>query len=71
MEPRENEGFRIHTTIDSDLQKAAEDSLRSNLDRRKSIRTMNHPTYAEYTATFRKARPGSSRRRCPDYLQAR
>src|SRR5437870_10825975 len=28
-----NEGFRIHTTIDVDLQKAAEDSLRANLDR--------------------------------------
>src|SRR5256886_102158 len=35
-----NEGFRIHTTIDSDLQKAAEDSLRSNLDRAEK-----HPDY--------------------------
>src|SRR5215469_6051419 len=28
-----NEGFRIHTTIDVDLQRVAEDSLRKSLDR--------------------------------------
>src|SRR5256885_1055650 len=64
-----NEGFRIHTTIDSDLQKAAEDSLRSNLDRAEKHPDYEHPTYAEYTATFRKARPGSSPPPVPDYLQ--
>src|SRR5216110_316661 len=64
-----NEGFRIHTTIDSDLQKAAEDSLRSNLDRAEKHPDYEHPTYAEYTATFRKSRPGSSPPPVPDYLQ--
>src|SRR5881398_407577 len=64
-----NEGFRIHTTIDSDLQKAAEDSLRSNLGRAEKHPDYEHPTYAEYTATFRKARPGSSPPPVPDYLQ--
>src|SRR5881398_153168 len=64
-----NEGFRIHTTIDSDLQKAAEDSLLSNLDRAEKHPDYEHPTYAEYTATFRKARPGSSPPPVPDYLQ--
>src|SRR5437763_88266 len=64
-----NEGFRIYTTIDSDLQKAAEDSLRSNLDRAEKHPDYEHPTYAEYTATFRKARPGSSPPPVPDYLQ--
>src|SRR5436190_3721892 len=64
-----NEGFRIHTTIDSDLQKAAEESLRSNLDRAEKHPDYEHPTYAEYTATFRKARPGSSPPPVPDYLQ--
>src|SRR6266478_4504196 len=64
-----NEGFRIHTTIDSDLQKAAEDSLRSHLDRAEKHPDYGHPTYAEYTATFRKARPGSSPPAVPDYLQ--
>src|SRR5438128_3273996 len=35
-----NEGFRIHTTTDSDLKKAAEESLRSHLDRDEK-----HPDY--------------------------
>ena len=64
-----NEGFRIHTTIDSDLQKAAEDSLRSNLDRAEKHPDYEHPTYAEYTANFRKARPEASPPPVPDYLQ--
>src|SRR5256885_1242254 len=64
-----NEGFRIYTTIDSDLQKAAEDSLRSHLDRAEKHPDYGHPTYAEYTATFRKTRPGSSPPAVPDYLQ--
>src|SRR5438270_4733941 len=64
-----NEGFRIHTTIDSDLQKAAEESQRSNTERAQKQPDYEHPTYAEYTATFRKARPGSSPPPVPDYLQ--
>src|SRR6184192_1842040 len=64
-----NEGFRIYTTIDSDLQKPAEDSLRSHLDRAEKHPDYGHPTYAEYTATFRKARLGSSPAAVPDYLQ--
>ncbi len=64
-----NEGFRIHTTIDSDLQKAAEESLRSHLDHAEKHPDYEHPTYAEYTANFRKARPGSSPPPVPDYLQ--
>src|SRR5438552_18892779 len=65
-----NEGFRIYTTIDSDLQKAAEDSLRTHLVRAEKHPDYGHPTYAEYTATFRKARPGSSPPAVDDYLQA-
>src|SRR5213075_1596470 len=64
-----NEGFRIHTTIDSDLQKAAEESLQSHLDQVEKHPNYQHQTYAEYTATFRKARPGSSPPAVPDYLQ--
>ena len=64
-----NEGFRIHTTIDSDLQKAAEESLRSHLDRAEKHPDYEHPTYAEFTANFRKSRPGSSPPPAPDYLQ--
>src|ERR1700745_599087 len=50
-----NEGFRIHTTIDSDLQKAAEESLRSHLDQVEKHSNYQHQTYAEYTANFHKA----------------
>src|SRR6478672_182734 len=64
-----NEGFRIHTTIDSDLQKAAEESLRSNLDQVEKHPDYRHQTYAEYTANFRKTRPGASPPPAPDYLQ--
>src|SRR5205823_7347546 len=48
-----NEGFRIHTTIDSDLQKAAEESLQSHLDQVEKHPNYRHQTYAEYTANFR------------------
>lgn len=65
-----NEGFRIHTTIDADLQKAAEESLRAHLDEIEKQPGYSHQTYAQYAAEFRKARqskgtaPGA-----PDYLQ--
>src|SRR5438045_8533349 len=42
-----NEGFRIYTTIDSDLQKGAEDSLRTHLDQAEQHPGDNHHTYAE------------------------
>ena len=67
-----NEGFRIHTTIDSDLQKAAEDSLRQNLDRAEQHPGYNHPTYAEYAASFKKLRPANGttpNAPAPEYLQ--
>src|SRR5207244_2498723 len=44
-----NEGFRIHTTIDGDLQKVAEESLRKNLDKAEQHPGYDHQTYAEYT----------------------
>src|SRR2546421_2458295 len=64
-----NEGVRIYTTIDSDLQKAAEESLRSHLDQVEKHPNYRHQTYAEYTANFRKTRPGASPPPAPDYLQ--
>jgi 1A family penicillin-binding protein len=66
-----NEGFRIHTTIDVDLQKVAEDSLRVNLDRIEKHPDYNHQTYAEYAATFRKAKANgtTSTQAAPGYLQ--
>jgi 1A family penicillin-binding protein len=69
-----NEGFRIQTTIDVDLQKIAEESLRANLDRIEKHPGYNHQTYADYAATFRKAKansaaPAGSSQPAPEYLQ--
>jgi penicillin-binding protein 1A len=69
-----NEGFRIHTTIDVDLQKVAEDSLRANLERVEKHPDYNHQTYAAYAATFRKAKANGpaaagSDQPAPQYLQ--
>ncbi len=66
-----NEGFRIHTTIDSDLQKAAEDSLRKSLDEAEKHEGYNHQTYAEYAEKFKKAKSTNtmSTQPAPEYLQ--
>ncbi len=66
-----NEGFRIQTTIDVDLQKVAEDSLRVNLDRVEKHPDYNHQTYADYAATFRKAKANGTMtsQPAPEYLQ--
>ncbi|MDQ6808790.1 MAG: PBP1A family penicillin-binding protein [Verrucomicrobiota bacterium] len=66
-----NEGFRIHTTIDAELQKVAEESLRTHLDQAEQHAGYNHPTYADYAARFKNAKkvaaPNASA--APDYLQ--
>jgi 1A family penicillin-binding protein len=66
-----NEGFRIHTTIDVDLQKVAEESLRANLDRIEKHPDYNHQTYADYAAIFRKAKANGTmtNQPAPEYLQ--
>src|SRR5678816_1705451 len=69
-----NEGFRIKTTIDVDLQKVAEDSLRANLDRIEKHPDYNHKRYADYAANFRKPKansPSSAEpsQPAPEYLQ--
>ena len=66
-----NEGYRIHTTIDVDLQKVAEDSLRTNLERIEQHPDYNHQTYAQYAASFRKAKASGkmSDQPPPEYLQ--
>ena len=51
-----NEGYRIHTTIDVNLQRAAEDSLKAHLEQAEQHPDYNHQTYADYAATFRKAK---------------
>jgi penicillin-binding protein 1A len=66
-----NEGFRIHTTIDADLQKVAEDSLRTILEKAEERSGYNHQTYAQYAANFRKAKANGtmSGQPAPEYLQ--
>ncbi|HZR78581.1 MAG TPA: PBP1A family penicillin-binding protein [Chthoniobacterales bacterium] len=66
-----NEGFRIHTTVDGDLQKIAEESLRRSLDKAEQHPGYDHQTYAEYAATFRatKGSGAASSQPPPEYLQ--
>jgi 1A family penicillin-binding protein len=66
-----NEGFRIRTTIDADLQKTAEESLRKNLDQAEQHPAYNHQTYADYAANFKKAKSSGtmSSQPAPEYLQ--
>ncbi len=67
-----NEGFRIHTTIDAELQKVAEESLRAHLDQAEQHPGYNHVTYAEYAEKFRKARQTGATHAAnaaPEYLQ--
>src|SRR5437868_1252764 len=66
-----NEGFRIRTTIDVDLQKAAEDSLRTHLEAIEQRPDYNHQTYAAYAASVKrgKANANMSDRPAPEYLQ--
>jgi penicillin-binding protein 1A len=66
-----NEGFRIHTTIDAELQRTAEDSLRKNLDKAEQHRGYNHQMYADYAANFKKAKSTNTMasQPTPEYLQ--
>ncbi len=66
-----NEGFRIRTTIDVDLQKAAEDSIRTHLEAIERRPDYNHQTYAAYAASFKKAKANAtmSDQPAPEYLQ--
>ncbi|MBA3272987.1 MAG: transglycosylase domain-containing protein [Chthoniobacterales bacterium] len=66
-----NEGYRIRTTIDMDLQRVAEESLRANLDRAEKVPNYDHETYAAYTAKLKNARQNNAAARvaAPEYLQ--
>ena len=67
-----NAGYRIHTTIDVDLQSVAENSLKAHLQQVEQHPNYRHQTYAEYAASFRKAKasgPVGSDQPAPEYLQ--
>src|SRR5206468_3747287 len=65
------EGFRIHTTIDGELQKVAEESLRQNLEKAEQHPGYDHQTYAEYAVSFRQAKSNGTTSAQPalEYLQ--
>ncbi|HEX8280028.1 MAG TPA: transglycosylase domain-containing protein, partial [Chthoniobacterales bacterium] len=65
------EGYRIRTTIDADLQKAAEDSLRTHLAEVEQTPGYNHETYDTYAARFKVAKQKGTMNQsaAPEYLQ--
>ena len=65
------DGFRIYTTLDSRLQKTAEDALKTRLEEVERRSGYNHPTYAQYDALYRARRrqPASEPLSAPDYIQ--
>src|ERR1700739_3275455 len=66
-----NEGFKIHTTIDGDLQRVAEESLRKGLDKAEQHAGYDPQTYPEYAARVKQAKSNgtASAQPAPDYLQ--
>ncbi|MCA1658355.1 MAG: transglycosylase domain-containing protein, partial [Verrucomicrobiaceae bacterium] len=66
-----NEGYRIHTTIDAELQKVAEQSMRARLAQVEQHPGYNHPTYEVYAARYRSAKQLAvpTVNVAPDYLQ--
>jgi penicillin-binding protein 1A len=66
-----NEGYRIHTTIDAELQKVAEDSMRRHLAEVEQRPGYTHPTYEVYASRYKSAKqlavPNAAV--APDYLQ--
>src|SRR5437879_11784180 len=67
-----NEGYRIHTTIDVNVQRMAEESLKTHLQDVKHNPDSTHQTYANYAAMCRNAKTNvtMSYQNAPDYQQA-
>src|SRR5256885_2104189 len=66
-----NDGYRIHATIDAEMQRVAEDSLRTHLAEAEQRPGYNHPTYEVYANRYKSAKqlavPNVTV--SPDYLQ--
>ncbi|MEY2500901.1 MAG: penicillin-binding protein [Verrucomicrobiota bacterium] len=66
-----NEGYRIHTTIDAELQRVGEESLRKHLTEAEQHPGYNHPTYEVWANRYKSAKqlavPNVAT--APDYLQ--
>src|SRR5262245_40216129 len=65
-----SDGFRIHTTVDAELQNVAEKSLREQLDAAEQTPGFTHQTYAQYAARLKELRKSPNEKlAAPDYLQ--
>jgi penicillin-binding protein 1A len=66
-----NEGYRIHTTIDAEMQQAGEESLRKHLAEAEQHPGYNHTTYETYANRFKSAKQLAvpNQAAAPDYLQ--
>jgi len=69
-----SDGYRIYTTIDADLQKRAEESLRRRLREIEARPEFKHQTYADYDALLKQRKKNAdadseSAIPLPDYLQ--
>jgi len=66
-----NEGYRIHTTIDAEMQRVAEESLRKHLNEAEQHPGYSHPTYEMFATRYKSAKqiavPNVAV--APDYLQ--
>ncbi|HYJ04954.1 MAG TPA: PBP1A family penicillin-binding protein [Chthoniobacterales bacterium] len=66
-----NEGYRIFTTIDAELQRVAEESLRAHLTAVEKRDGYSHPTYEAFASRYKSAKqlavPNVTV--APDYLQ--
>lgn len=65
------DGFRIYTTLDAQLQKKAEESLRARLEEVELRHGYSHPTYSQYDALYRarRKRAENDPLPMPPYLQ--
>jgi 1A family penicillin-binding protein len=66
-----NEGYRIHTTVDAELQKVGEDSMKTHLTEAEQHPGYNHPLYETFATRYRNAKQLAvpNLTTAPDYLQ--
>jgi 1A family penicillin-binding protein len=62
-----NDGYRIYTTIDPDLQRIGEETLHAKLTEIEQRKAYEHQTYEQYEALIRRA--SDEQPPTPDYLQ--
>ena len=66
-----NEGYRIHTTIDAEMQRVGEESLKKHLAEAEQHAGYNHPTYEVWATRYKSAKQIAvpNVNVAPDYLQ--